>query len=424
MQGEIASYNDKKLFFVTYDYPPLIGPGRVTTSKLTKYLLRAGWTPVVLTTLPKLEEGPSLPVEIPEELVYREANWERLEMDNPFSGFIRKAFEKMPGGRLIFRALFYRYDCKWRRKIVKRGMEIASRYKPSIILASCGFAPEGLLAARELSQRLHIPWIAHMRDPWTRMPSEGKGVLKKMMQAFKERIERKVLRSASAIITPSEWLEFAVDEEKPIYVILNGYDPEVYPKGIQRLPRFTITYCGGLLGMPLEPLLLAIAKLKEEGYLKKFPLETRFFVGDNDRKVIEALTNKFAVKDEVKAYNYIPHQEVIKKECESTILLLLWNSPKYRAFLGTKFTEYIGAKRPILVIAPRDFLSAKKVMELKAGFVCENDEELYQFLKKALRDFYERGDVVWEPDWKAIEELSWENQARKFAEILEIYAER
>ncbi|MGB9877631.1 MAG: hypothetical protein ACPLPS_07675, partial [bacterium] len=154
--------------FITYDYPPQLGPGRVTTSKLTKYLFRIGWKTIVLTTLPKLAEGRMLPVEIPEELIHRESNWERWETDNFITRLTSSFFRSLPGGEIIFRALLYRYDWHWRRKIVKQGMKLIEEFKPSIILASCGFSPEGLFVARELSLKTGIPWIAHMRDPWTK----------------------------------------------------------------------------------------------------------------------------------------------------------------------------------------------------------------------------------------------------------------
>jgi glycosyltransferase involved in cell wall biosynthesis len=415
---------NKTLLFVTYDYPPQIGPGRVTTSKLTKYLLRVGWTPIVLTTLPKIERGPVMPLEIPEELVYREPSWERLEEEKKIVKLTGKIFGKIPGGKLLFRGLIYRYDWQWRKKIVRKGMEVARRFKPSIILASCGFAPEGLLSAMELSKKLHIPWIAHMRDPWTKTEEEKK-FFSSLLQRLKERIERKVLGSASAIITVSEGFEFAVDRNKtPIYVIHNGYDPEAYPQNVSLLPQFTITYCGSLLGMPIDHLVKAIARLKKESYTKRYPLKLRFFTGEEDRRRIEESARSFSISNMIEALPYIPHKEVLEKECESALLLLLRNLPKYRTFLGTKLTEYMGAKRPILLLSSSDSLSARMVKRLRAGFVCENEEDICLFLKKALADFYQKGDIEWEPDWDGIESLSWENQARKFSEILEMYARR
>jgi hypothetical protein len=84
----------------------------------------------------------------------------------------------------------------------------------------------------------------------------------------------------------------------------------------------------------------------------------------------------------------------------------------------------MGAKRPILLLSSSDSLSARMVKRLKAGFVCENEDDIYIFLKKALADFYQKGDIEWEPDWDGIKSLSWENQARRISEILEKYARR
>ncbi|MBC7329534.1 glycosyltransferase [bacterium] len=412
------------LFVVTYTYPPWAGPQGVVASKLTKYLLKSGWTPIVLTSFPKIERGPINPLEIPEELVHREPSWECWEEEKPILKFTGKIFSKIPGGVLLFRGLIYRYDWQWRKKIVRKGMELAERCKPSIILASCGLAPEGLLAAMELSQKLHIPWIAHMRDPWAKTRDGGK-LFSFLLQRFKEKIERRVLSNASAIITASEEFDFCVDRnKKPIYVIYHGYDPEAYPQNVSLLPQFTITYCGSLLGMPIAPLFRAIAKLKEENYTKRYPLKLRFFTLEEERKQIEATAKGFSLSDIVEALPFVPHKEVMERMCESTLLLALRNLPKFYTHLGTKFPEYMGAKRPILLLSTRDSLSARMVSSLRAGFVCENEEDIYLFLKKALADFYLRGDIEWEPDWEGIESFSWEKLARKFGEILGMYARR
>ncbi|MBC7329536.1 glycosyltransferase [bacterium] len=409
------------LFVVTYYYPPRPGPGGLATSKLTKYLLKSGWTPIVLTTLPQLGRPQLVPLEIPEELVHREPSWVCWEEEKPILKFTGKILSKIPGGRLLYRGLIYRYDWLWRKKIVRKGMELAKRHKPSIILA---YAVEGLLAAMELSQELHIPWIAYMLDPWAKTKDGGK-LFSFLLQRFKEKIERRVLSNASAIITVSEELNFSVDRNKtPIYVIYHGYDPEAYPQNVSLLPQFTITYCGTLQGMSIVPLFRAIAKLKEENYTKRYPLKLRFFTLEEERKQIEATAKRFSLSDIVEALPYVPHKEALERECESTLLLALRNLPKFYTYLGTKFPEYMGAKRPILLLSPRDSLSARMVSSLRAGFVCENEEDIYLFLKKALADFYLRGDIEWEPDWEGMESFSWEKQARKIGEILGMYARR
>jgi hypothetical protein len=115
----------------------------------------------------------------------------------------------------------------------------------------------------------------------------------------------------------------------------------------------------------------------------------------------------------------VSRQEMLYRECESTLLFLTECPLKY--LYTTKFWEYIGSGRPILHLGDPNDAEGKMLRSLSAGFNVEKEEEIYNFLKKALKDFYTKGDIEWRPNRQAISSFSLPSLAEKLDEILEKY---
>src|SRR3546814_20014060 len=63
------------------------------------------------------------------------------------------------------------------------------------------------------------------------------------------------------------------------------------------------------------------------------------------------------------------HEEALRRQLESDILVLLqWNDPKEQGSVPGKFFEYLGARRPILVLGLHDGVPATILRERNAGF--------------------------------------------------------
>jgi hypothetical protein len=115
----------------------------------------------------------------------------------------------------------------------------------------------------------------------------------------------------------------------------------------------------------------------------------------------------------------VSRQEMLYRECESTLLFLTECPLKY--LYTTKLSEYIGTGRPILHLGDPNDAEGNMLRELSAGFNVEKEEEIYNFLKKALKDFYTKGDIEWRPNRQAISSFSLPSLAEKLDEILEKY---
>ena len=81
--------------------------------------------------------------------------------------------------------------------------------------------------------------------------------------------------------------------------------------------------------------------------------------------------SKFLTKTE-----YLPHDEVIKIQIQSQVLLLLINrTTNAKMILTGKLFEYMSAGRPILCIGPVDGDAAEIIRETGCGVVSNFDDE-------------------------------------------------
>jgi len=360
--------------------------GSVNVSKITKYLLRYGWQTFVLTKL-RDKAFPSLPLEIPKEYVFYVPS---------LVGWYLPAF--------------------------KEGLKLIHQYKPNIIFAS---SPSHVaqVVAFMLSLFTGIPWIAHLRDPWTVDPYYNKA---KLTLPIGKLMERVIFKTASAIIVVSEGYAdfYRKISRRPVFLIHNGFDPEDFPKDAEQYPRFELFYAGRLYEgrRDTTPLLQAVSELKREGYFERFPLEIVFHLVPSEIAFLKKFVEIYEIGDIVRLRPWMEHKFIIQEECKSTYLLLpLWRSPRDRFTYTGKLFEYMGARRPILCLSNKENLAARMVESLGIGVVCETKEEVKTFLKGALRKFYTQGGIGKLPEDKVLR-FSWANQVGKIAKILEKWA--
>ncbi|MBC7327223.1 glycosyltransferase [bacterium] len=403
----------RTVLIISADYPPEPGIGSLNVSKITKYLLRFGWVPVVLTAPLASDLSVSLPLEIPEEMVHYVPWPDNNPQDRLKDSLLKNLLYLLIG------------NVGWYFPAVKRGLELIREYRPGIIFASSPHHISNLIA-HKLSKASGIPWVAHLRDPWTLDYHFSKMRLTYILGRI---LERRIFSSASAIIVVSEGFAdfYAKISKRPIYVIHNGYDPEDFSFSKKKdMKNFTIFFAGSIYRGQREvlPLLEAIEELAKEGYLGKFPLKVRLYLPNDDRAVFESqIKNYNSVSKYIEIHDWSDHGKVLKEECEATYLLLpLEFSCRGWYFYTGKLFEYMGAGRPILCLSPRFNLAAKLIIQRGIGVVCESKEEVVAFLRKALKEFYEDGRTVEVPREK-IKDFSWSKQVFKISKILEKFSE-
>ncbi|MFX1521860.1 MAG: glycosyltransferase family 4 protein, partial [Promethearchaeota archaeon] len=354
-----------KVLIVAYHFPPLSGGGVFRTLKFTKYLPEFGYQPHVLTVknpMYRTKDAALLGELPPEAKVYRTFSFEHRILRAP---------------RLLGMNLKWLYipdeNIGWLPSAVRQGEKIIKKENIDVVYATAPIFTSFLIGFL-LKKKTGKPLVVDYRDPWTQ------NVFVKYPSTFHRKIEDKmetsVLAVADHIIVTAEPMKHKLVEKYPftkgkIDTITNGFDPEDFKNLTAKTDeeKFVITYTGSLYGLRTgTKFFTALKELIEENPELQTKMQV-LFAGLPSKQAV-FLIEKFGLKNVVKLLGYRSHQESLTLMANADVLLLIMSSDEvHDAKIGTltipgKLFEYLGAKRPILAIAPpgpaADIISSTK----------------------------------------------------------------
>lgn len=431
----------RKVLIVSFLFPPLHNIGAVRIGKFAKYLPEFNWDPIVLTADNMRHLPQTIPVEIDEKNVIRTCYFGLgdfieqtliaknntsfpIQINKGGNATLKSKILKMirlirPIYTLPMMRTLLLEPIGWYYYAVKKGLHIATKYNIDIIFSTYSPATSHFVASY-LNRRTGIPWVAEFRDLWTLNHNIGKT---QPFYFIEQQIEKRTLRNSNLLITASEPMtqEMEALHSKKCITITNGFDEQDFIENIPLIPRFTITYTGNMyLGkQDPSPLFKAIARLIHEGRIIPGDLEVRFF-GSSVLDIISLLIKDFCLQQFVRIYDSVPLKESIKKQKESTVLLLLaWNDPKEKGVYTAKIFEYLGATRPILVIGSKGSVIDELLVRTSSGVIATEVEEIKEILSDWLSEFrlYKRILSHYTPKQEVIKLYTRKEQARKLAEV-------
>jgi glycosyltransferase involved in cell wall biosynthesis len=403
----------KRVLIITYYWPPSGGAGVQRWLKFVKYLRNYGWEPIVFT--PSNPEAPALDLSLENDVphgieIIRQPIWEPYSFYRKFVGL--KKDEKISAGFLSEskKPGFTQKVAVWlrgnlfipdaRRFWIKPGIEFLSSYilkNPVDAIVSTGPPHSTHLIALGIKNRIHIPWLADFRDPWTKIDFYDQLMLSSIADKLHRKLEQKVLKAADRIVTVSRnWAnDFDALGALNTHVITNGYDPDDFPEINRNKPAsFILTHIGSLNKDRNPEFLwkvLGEKALNDENFRELLRIR---FIGKTDISVFESL-EKHGLTSCVEKIDYVPHGEALQLSSASAVLLLLINdTPNSLGIIPGKVFEYLATRRPILCIGPRDGDSAQIVTQTKAGYVVDfgDDSELQKAIHELFR-MYSESDV-------------------------------
>ena len=398
--------SNKKVLIITYYWPPSGGAGVQRWLKFVKYLPQLGWEPIVYTAengeYPVLDH--QLIKEIPENIeVIKTPIWEpyswykklsgRKQNDNINSGFLsenKKKSKLIESISVWVRGNLFIPDARkyWIKPSVKFLSNYLKENKVDAIISS-GPPHSMHLIALALKKKFNIPWIADFRDPWTNIDYYQDLKLSKRSDQKHKRLEKNVLLNTDIALSVGKTLakELQALGSNKVEVIENGYDPEDFNLKESTLDKkFTIAHIGSFTPSRNHPILWeSIKELIKEN--KEFADHLQLkLIGKIDYSVKESIEEN-GLSEYVKFLAYLPHNQVIKEQTSSHILLLMVNNtPNAKGIVTGKVFEYMASSRPILVIGPKDGDLAQIINESNTGIVCNYDEK--QKLKSTLLDLF------------------------------------
>ena len=426
---------------------------------LAKYLPQFGWEPIVI--VPDLGAIPKENDNLNCRIIY-------TEYEDMFNHFSKKSKNSKPSGpngsngsdRLEEDKL--KDSTSFSNPIASKAISMAGEvfaypdgmkywYEPAFKEASKLIEEEEIDAiissswpvtchtiAKDLKDKYDIPWIADLRDLWNLNPYVSHTFIRTY---FERRLELKTFENVDALTTTTYLAAKTLATLHPnnkIVPILSGYERydfefldsiiennENYENycdngQIEDSPKdnkLKFIYAGSLYGGKRDPtnLFKAIRQLEDENKLDSSKISMEFYGDDTN---LEEIANRCGLRDIIKIGGKISHEEVLKRQLGSDVLLLIsWDNEKEKMFIPGKIYEYFALKKPVLSIGHKEGSLKDLIEETKVGYHVSDLESTKEAILNIYNEFVEKGRVELNSDIN-IEDYSMENMAKKFAVLL------
>ncbi len=420
----------KKVLIVSYHFPPLQTIGAQRPYKVAKYFPKYGWEPIVLTIK---HTG-----KLPEEIRIIETDYKNIIDEIKLKiGFnlddlvheqlglkVTKNYKpstlKGKTIKLLKDIILFPDEQKgWYKFAIKSAFEFLNEERVDAII-STSYPVISHVIARKLKQRYNIPWVADLRDLWWQNPYYNRSFFIKYLHW---RLELKTLSNVDGLVTVTRpWVDTLkiLHKNKKIFCITNGFDSEDFtslPSGLNT--KFTLTYTGTLHNGKRDPVLLfkVVEQLIAENKINSDLIDIRFFVPQEDW-LIEDI-KKYKLEGVVSTYGFIPRDEVLVKQRESQILLLLlWDNDSEEGFCPGKVYEYLGARRPIIAIGGKKHIVKNILERAEAGRYTWNVNTLRTALLEYYQEFVESGKIECHSN-KYVNNFTYNVITKKYSEVLD-----
>ncbi len=263
----------------------------------------------------------------------------------------------------------------WSRTATTAGRALVERWKPDLLYSS-GPPHSGHIVARHLAAACGAPWVAELRDEWAGNPY---GVQNWLRTIIERRMERRTLHDATALVAVTRTTQRTLDQlhGKPVALSMNGYDPVDFD-GLETVTpldpdKLTIVHAGSIYIGKRDPSSLFAATARLGALASRVNL---LFYGEQADS-LASLARHYGVEASVTISPPITRREVLEIERRADVLLLCrWNDPAEDGIIPGKLFEYIGARRPILVIGSETGEAAEIVREGQFGLVSNDPDRL------------------------------------------------
>jgi len=376
----------RRVLMIVSDFPPSIAMGAQTCWQIARNLPGHGWTPIVLTTDARLDDyrdpaqagfEPGFTVVRTGRLPHPLEVWEVLRRLRPGRKHEAEvmgpavASSRRRGSFLTaVREGLYVPDTEtgWILPAVVAGRGLVRRADVACLFSS-GPAWSSHLAALGLARLTGLPWVAHLRDPW----SQGSIYSRESQWAdrINARLERAVVQRATTVICVTDRhtdllrRHYASCAPEKFVTVPNGYDGAEWeqaeqdagaPGAAARGAQFVITYAGALY-VGRSPLLVleALRRLSQSGDLTLDRVRLDLVVTDGvgrlpDGRDIMDVAREMGLGGSVQVLGPLPRRETLRRLLDSDLLLLLGHN--YTVQVAGKLYEYLRSGRPILALAP------------------------------------------------------------------------
>jgi glycosyltransferase involved in cell wall biosynthesis len=430
----------KRVLIVAYYFPPVRNMGSHRWLRFVRHLPDHGWEPVVLTGASPgwTEVDPGAVEKLPANVIVERVP--ALDLTEVWKTWSRRAAPPAPG-KPAAAARPRQSRAHQLSTFLNRWVMIPDKYFPW--LGPAARAGERLirerqmdaiystsdpvtdhLVARRLTRRTGVPWAAEFRDLWLGSPYFARAHPTVFHRWLHARLERNVVADARVVVGLSEGIEAHFARTYPgtaTRVLYNCFDPADYPPAKPPADKFRLMYVGALYSSRSpEPFLAGLAGFIQQRKLTPTQIEWLLLGGSPDLDVA-GLAERHGLRDYVTLAGQVPHAEAMRRMQEASALVAI-QSPEDDVHIPGKLFEYIGARRPILLVA-QDCEVARIVRQNQLGVVAAPNAGAVTEAMAQLYAQWEAGGVTTEEN-PASAAFDIQTRTRQLAEILDSLARK
>ena len=421
----------KKILIITYYWPPKGGVGVQRWLKLTKYLSKNNYHPIIYTAdggVSPLKDDSLSSIVSPKIKILKKKIFEPqsafklFAQGNPSSDILINEnptfFQKIS---IWLRANLFIPDsrCFWIKPSI-RFLDNYLRNNNIDIVISTGPPHSMHMIALALKKKHNIKWIADFRDPWTEIEYFDKLPLLSISKKKHKKLEQNILTNADLVLSVSHsWgINLTKMGAQNIHILTNGYDPDDYDYPISKTSsmQFRIGHFGLYNQLRDHSFFWETIK-KISNNISDFNSNLELlFAGEVHGDFLNNIQS-YQLAEKLEYRSYLNHADTIQQMMQCDILLVTQSDTKDAlGRLPAKFFEYLGARRPILAIGKKNSDLEYIINKISyAWFVDFNNSDL---LYKTILKIYQsrESNIRFNDD---ISDFSREKHAKKIIDLME-----
>ena len=410
---------------IANQFPPMGGSGVQRSVKFVKHLGKFGYEPIVFT---RDEKGMLLK---DETLLNDIPKGTQIIRTKPYDFTEWKSIFKIFGKVLGLKVFIPDSAWLWSRLSRKKAVQTILENDIKIIYTTSAPYSDHLLGLYLKKKFPNITWVVDFRDEWTNNPYTLDNPYWWFRTKKEKKMEKEVLEKADALITNTPVMRKNFVENNNLkgdnfFVIPNGYDVEDFNNfdlTKSENQKLTLTYTGALYGRRKpDTFFKALSELISEKKIDGNKISVNL-IGNYYKEKLQAQIDKFSLTNQINIVGYVPHNECIKRQLQSDILVLIEGTGRGAdAFYTGKIFEYMNTGRPVLAILPENGAAADLVRKTGIGTVAHTDN--VNAIKSAILNYYKNwcdGKLEFTPDRNEIEKYERKELTKELASVFDRY---
>jgi hypothetical protein len=424
-----------KALIICHDFPPLNSIGAQRPYHWFKYLKKFGIEPTVIT-----KDWPQQAATVSEVFYYAQKSENRIE-ELPEGKIIRVPIKHILPERMIIRyginkyvvirkmlTFLYRtfahvsFYFDRNQLIYKAASEELQKERYDIIITT-GEPWIVFKYAYLLKKKFGVKWITDYRDGWFINQNHTKrtGFFHQLMRHYEYYFESKYISIANLVITVDPYMAEKLNKlfKKPVKVIYNGFEKFMELPALEKSITLNLVHTGTLKNtQDVEFLLRSIQTLYKEGRIKKGDLKIIFLGLEYEQtQLLRVINFDLQLKPYLETTPRLPKEKALEINLMADYGIT-FSDPNWTAIYAKTY-DYVATQTPILVIPADNGLLDNFVKELHFGLSFKTEEELRNFICKAL-DNKKQGIGFSKNDINKEKALFYtrENQTKELAEII------